>query len=120
VDEAQQVLAAIAGRPPSFFRAPVGLRSPLLDPVLAGSGLRYVSWTRRGLDGVSRDPALVLQRLTRDLAAGDVLLLHDSGRKLTRDGEPVVLAVLPALLERLAAAGLRSVSLPAACGGSTA
>src|SRR5262245_1176004 len=120
VEEAQQALAAISGQPPSFFRAPVGLRSPLLDPVLARCGLRYVSWTRRGLDGISSDPALVLRRLTRDLAAGDGLLLHDSGRMRTRHGEPVVLAVLPVLLERLAAAGLRSVPLPAACGGSTA
>ena len=119
VEEAQQALAAISGRRPSFFRAPVGLRSPLLDPVLAACGLRYVSWTRRGLDGISRDPVRVLRRLTRGIAAGDVLMLHDSARTRTPGGEPVVLAVLPALLEQLAAAGLRSVPLPAACDGST-
>lgn len=120
VEAAQRVLAGITGRAPWFFRAPIGLRSPLLDPVLAGCGLRYVSWTRRGLDGISGDPELVLRRLTRNLAAGDVLLLHDSGQTRTRDGEPVVLVVLPALLERLAAAGLTSVPLPTACGGYTA
>jgi peptidoglycan-N-acetylglucosamine deacetylase len=119
VEEAQQALAAISGRRPSFFRAPVGLRSPLLDPVLAACGLRYVSWTRRGLDGISRDPVQVLRRLTRGIAAGDVLMLHDSARTRTPGGEPVVLAVLPALLEQLAAAGLRSVPLPAAFDGST-
>lgn len=120
VEGAQAVITRITGRAPGFFRAPAGFRSPLLDPVLARSGLHYVSWTRRGFDTVDGDAAAVLGRLTRGLAAGDVLLLHDGGRARTRDGEPVVLAVLPALLERLAAAGLKPVPLPDACGdGST-
>ncbi|MGH8641916.1 MAG: polysaccharide deacetylase family protein, partial [Burkholderiales bacterium] len=120
VEAAQEALGRIAGRTPMFFRAPMGLRSPLLDPVLAAQGLRYVSWTRRGLDGVSRNPALVLRRLTDGLAAGDVLLLHDDARVRTPEGEPVVLAVLPRLLEALSAAGLKSVPLPAACRGEPA
>ena len=66
-----------------FFRAPAGFRSPLLDPVLAKCGMRYVSWTRRGYDAVRRDPRGVLQRLTRGLVAGDVLVLHDGARART-------------------------------------
>jgi peptidoglycan/xylan/chitin deacetylase (PgdA/CDA1 family) len=108
VESAQQTLTSIAGRPPAFFRAPAGFRSPFLDLVLSAAALRYVSWTRRGFDTVSRDPQRILQRLTRGLAAGDVLLLHDSA--------PVVLAVLPVLLGELAARGLRAVSLTTACG----
>ena len=119
VDAAQAVIDRIAGRAPAFFRAPAGFRSPLLDPVLAVRGLRYVSWTRRGFDTVDGDAAAVGRRLTRGLAAGDVLLLHDGGRARTVEGEPVVLAVLPRLLEQLAAAGLRSVTLPMACDGPT-
>lgn len=120
VDAAQAAIAGAAGRAPAFFRAPAGFRSPLLDPVLAARGLRYVSWTRRGFDTVRRDPEAVLRRLTRRLAAGDVLLLHDCAYSRTSRGEPVVLAVLPVLLERLAGAGLKSVSLPAACGDGPA
>lgn len=116
VDAAQAVLGDIAGRPPAFFRAPAGFRSPFLDPVLARRGLRYISWTRRGLDGIRCDPARVLRRLTRTLAAGDVLLLHDGAGVRSVTGEPVAVVVLPALLERLAAQGLHSVSLLAAFG----
>ena len=107
VETAQAALTAITGRAPQFFRAPMGLRSPLLGFVLARAGLRYVSWTRRGFDTVARDPARVLARLTSGLVAGDVLLLHDSGQ--------ASLAVLPPLLEQLAARGLNCVSLPQAC-----
>ncbi len=107
VESAQQTLTFLAGRPPAFFRAPVGVRSPFLDLVLSAAALRYASWTRRGLDTLSRDPQRILRRLTRGLAAGDVLLLHDS--------TPVVLVVLPALLGELAARGLKAVSLETVC-----
>jgi len=109
---AQATLAPLAGRPPAFFRAPFGLRSPFLAPAIRGLGLTYLSWTRRALDGARGDPAAGLARLTRGLAAGDILLMHDGRCARDRDGRPVVLAILPALLDELAARGLRSVSLP--------
>jgi peptidoglycan/xylan/chitin deacetylase (PgdA/CDA1 family) len=120
VQSVQTIIAGITGRAPRFFRAPAGFRSPLLDPVLAKCGLRYVSWTRRGFDVVARDPEWVLRRLTDGLAAGDILLLHDSGYSRTRDGTPVVLAVLPTLLARMKAKGLRSVTLAAGLGDGSA
>ena len=118
VDGAQAILTARAGRPPCFFRPPMGFRGPPLDGVLARSGLRHMAWTRRGYDARRRDPARVLRRLLRDLAAGDVLLLHDGNAARTQANQPVVLAVLPALLTALAARGLRAVSLPAAFDGA--
>jgi peptidoglycan/xylan/chitin deacetylase (PgdA/CDA1 family) len=56
----------------------------------------------------------VLQRLTRGLAAGDILLLHDGHCARAADGRPVVLHVLPALLDQVRAAGLVAVTLPQA------
>jgi peptidoglycan-N-acetylglucosamine deacetylase len=111
LEEAQAVIAGVAGRAPRYFRAPMGLRSPLLDPVLARCGLRYVSWTRRGFDSVHRDPRSVLRRLARSLAAGDILLLHDSRSARADDGTPVVLMVLPELLALIKSKGLKPVSL---------
>ncbi len=111
IGTAQEIIAAITGQPPAFFRAPMGIRNPLLDPVIARLGLRYITWTRRGFDTVTGDPAVVLDRLTRKLSAGDILLLHD---RRTRARRAIVLEVLPALLDRIAAAGLKPVSLPLA------
>jgi peptidoglycan/xylan/chitin deacetylase (PgdA/CDA1 family) len=116
VEAAQAVITGLTGRPPEFFRAPAGFRSPLLDPVLARCGLRYVSWTRRGFDAVDGNVRRVAARLTHGLAAGDVLVLHDRAYRRGPAGEPAALAVLAAVLERIAAAGLTCVSLPAACG----
>jgi peptidoglycan/xylan/chitin deacetylase (PgdA/CDA1 family) len=112
VGGAQARLTGLAGQVPRYFRAPMGLRSPMLQPVLARHGLRLAAWTRRGYDGVNGDAEAVLRRLTRNLGAGDVLLLHDGRCGRGQDGQPLVLAVLPLLLERVAASGLTPVCLP--------
>ena len=111
---AQDSLADITGQAPRFFRAPAGLRNPFLAPVLQRLDLQLVSWTRRGFDTVRSDPVAMLARLARGLGSGDILLLHDGHAARTRDGAPLVISVLPALLERIASAGLSTVTLPAA------
>jgi len=111
IESAQARLADLVGVAPRFFRAPAGLRNPLLAPVLERLGLELVSWTRRGYDTVRTEPSTVLARLCDGLDAGDILLLHDGHAARTATGQPVVLAVLPALLERTARAGLRPTTL---------
>jgi peptidoglycan/xylan/chitin deacetylase (PgdA/CDA1 family) len=114
IDAAQDALSQITGQRPVFFRAPAGLRNPFLAPVLHDKGLQLVSWTRRGFDTVFSDPEGVLARLSRDLRAGDILLLHDSNCEKAPSGKAVLLEVLPALLRRVEHAGLRTVTLPQA------
>ena len=111
VGRAQETIGAVTGRAPSFFRAPAGLRNPFLDPVLQRLSLQLASWSRRGFDTVRADPARVRASLERGLAAGDILLLHDGHAARTAADAPVILEVLPRLLESLESAGLRSVSL---------
>lgn len=114
IDRAQQTLTRITGQRPIFFRAPAGFRNMFLAPVLDEKNLRLVSWTRRGYDTVRSNPADVLARLTRNLAAGDILVLHDSSAERSPSGRPAMLKVLPELLRRIEAAGLHSVTLPQA------
>jgi peptidoglycan-N-acetylglucosamine deacetylase len=111
IEKAQEVITQITGYQPIYFRAPVGLRSPLLDPVLQSLNLKLVSWTRRGFDTITRNPTTVLARLERNLSAGDILLLHDGNSATTQDGKPIVLEVLPKLLAALQRAGLQAVAL---------
>ncbi len=106
IDSTQEVLQGTDGRPPTSFRAPAGIRSPILDFVLARRGLKLVSWTRRGFDTVDHDPKRVLRRLSRSLAPGDILLLHDGAAARDSDGKTVVLEVLPRLLDVIHRDGL--------------
>jgi peptidoglycan/xylan/chitin deacetylase (PgdA/CDA1 family) len=111
IGAAQARLADLVGIAPQWFRAPAGLRNPFLALVLDRLGLELVSWTRRGFDTVRREPEGVLARLGDGLGAGDILLLHDGHAARDAAGRPVPLTVLPALLERVTAAGLRPVTL---------
>jgi peptidoglycan/xylan/chitin deacetylase (PgdA/CDA1 family) len=115
IARAQDCIEAQIGTRPRFFRAPAGLRNPFLDPVLARLKLQLASWTRRGFDTVSGDAALVERRLVRRLSGGDILLLHDGNAARTRrGGAPLILEVLPRLLDSVAEASLRPVTLRAA------
>ena len=111
IGDAQAVLADTTGVLPHCFRAPAGLRNPLLDPVLHRLGLHLVSWTRRGYDTREADAGRVSARLLRGLAAGDILLLHDGHARRSASGQPVLLQVLPGVLQRLRQAGLHTVTL---------
>jgi len=114
IERAQDTIAATTGELPRFFRAPAGLRSPFLEPALARLDLRLASWTRRGFDTVNPNAGAVLGKLTRGLQGGDILLLHDGHAARTSSGSPVILEVLPRLLEAVAAAGLSPVTLRSA------
>ncbi|OYV40570.1 MAG: polysaccharide deacetylase family protein [Thiomonas sp. 20-64-5] len=111
---AQRTLSSITGTTPRFFRAPAGLRNPFLGPVLARQNLLLASWTRRGFDTRETRPAVVLQRLLRKLRPGDILLLHDGHAARTAQGRPVILDVLPPLLDAIRSANLTPVTLRAA------
>jgi peptidoglycan/xylan/chitin deacetylase (PgdA/CDA1 family) len=111
IASAQRTIRAATGRSPRFFRAPGGLRNPLLQPALTRAALRLASWTRRGFDTVNDDPSSVARQLLTGLRGGDILLLHDGNAARTRGGTPVIVDVLPVVLEALRRNGLHAVTL---------
>jgi len=113
IARAQDSIARATGDSPRFFRAPAGLRNPFLDPVLCRLQLRLATWTRRGFDTVSGDADTVYRRLVNSLQGGDILLLHDGNAARGRNGQPVILEVLPRLLEKLISRRLESITLRA-------
>ncbi len=114
ISRAQDAIGRVTGSNPRFFRAPAGLRNPFLEPVLARLGLRLASWTRRGFDTVNGNANAVYERLANALHGDDILLLHDGNAARARNGNPVILEVLPRLLDAVAAHQLRTVTLRSA------
>jgi peptidoglycan/xylan/chitin deacetylase (PgdA/CDA1 family) len=114
ITRAQHSISQVTGLPPQFFRAPAGLRNPFLDPILKSLGLTLASWTRRGFDTVNGDAGAVYRRLVNSLRGGDILLLHDGHAALGSAGIPVILEVLPRLLDTLHQHELTPVTLRAA------
>jgi peptidoglycan-N-acetylglucosamine deacetylase len=111
---AQDSIFQVTGSRPVFFRAPAGLRNPFLDPVLAHLKLRLASWTRRGFDTVNGNAQSVYERLANSLGGGDILLLHDGNAARGGNGKPVILEVLPRLLDAVTLRDLKPITLRSA------
>jgi peptidoglycan/xylan/chitin deacetylase (PgdA/CDA1 family) len=62
-----------------YFRPPVGIRNPFLDPQLSARGMNLVLWTARGLEGGGGDPDAALTRLARQVRPGAIVLAHEAG-----------------------------------------
>lgn len=108
---ASATLADITGLPAKYFRPIAGLRNPFLEPILCELDLQQVTWTRRGFDTQESQAPVVLQRLQKNLAAGDILLMHDGHSAGASQGAPVILSVLPTLLGTLKRRHLKPVTL---------
>ena len=115
IGDAQHTLQTLTGQTPLFFRPIAGLRNPFLEPLLQQLGLRLVSWTRRGYDTRAAEPARVYEKLTRNLTGGEILLLHDGNASRSAQGIPIILDVLPRLLDELARRNLKTVTLRDVC-----
>ncbi len=116
---ASDFIEQTTGTRPSWFRPPAGLLSPRIPLAVDLAGLRLVTWTASGRDGVhfTTVPAAVA-RLEKFIAPGAVLVLHDAARD--GDREPIACEVLRVVLDRMESAGLRSVRLSELCGGAPA
>jgi hypothetical protein len=82
--------------------------------VLCKLGLQLASWTRRGFDTRTRDAEVVARRLLNGLGARDILLLHEGNAARSAQGRPIVLDVLPTVLQAAQRAQLRCTTLRAA------
>ena len=109
--EAQDTLTRISGQRPLFFRAPAGLRNPFLGARAGGVEVDLASWSVRGFDTQAIHATRVGKTLLGGLHAGAILLLHDGHAARTPSGIPVILEVLPIVLDAAAVAGLRAVTL---------
>lgn len=73
------------GRRPRFFRPPYGLCNAESYEACADLGLELVYWSAWGLDWEPVSAERIAELVTRDLADGAIVLLHDSARWAPRD-----------------------------------
>ncbi|GMV28955.1 MAG: polysaccharide deacetylase [Rhodanobacteraceae bacterium] len=104
IERAQQTLTGLAGRPPRWFRAVVGMANPFVAAALKPSGLTRVAWCARGFDARESDPVRVVARIARGLRPGAIVLLHEGAPH----GRSV--AIVDAVLGHLAREGYVCVS----------
>jgi peptidoglycan-N-acetylglucosamine deacetylase len=108
----ERALEAATGRLPArLFRPPHGARSPWLTSTVRRLGYRLCGWDGHVFDTARPGVDVIVERTTKLLAPGAVVLLHDgdgSGHGALRDQ---TVDALPAILDAASVQGLRSVPL---------
>ena len=110
IERGADILAALTGRPPRYFRPPWGQLNLEAYRHVVRRGVRPVLWSLRpeGWLPLAR-PTGIVQAVARTLHPGAILDLHDGGGLL---GTPARTAqALPALLTLLRAQGYRCLTL---------
>jgi peptidoglycan/xylan/chitin deacetylase (PgdA/CDA1 family) len=113
-----RVAAALGDGALPVHRAPYGAYTLAALREVRARGWTPLLWSRWGHDWRARaTPADVAAEVTRDLAPGDVLLLHDADDYSAAGSWRTTVAALPRVIDAIAAAGLRTAPVTA---GSTA
>jgi peptidoglycan-N-acetylglucosamine deacetylase len=100
------------GRSPQVYRPPFGVFSVVGPALVRRRNWRMLLWSRWGRDWEGRaTPASIAARATRDLTAGDVVLLHDADTYSSEGSWRRTAAAMPAVLDAVYRAGLRTVAV---------
>lgn len=70
-----------SGKLMQLYRPAFGVTNPRIKKALGVLKLQSIGWNVRSLDTTSRSPEAVLNRITKDLSKGDIVLLHDTSSK---------------------------------------
>ncbi|MBC7387922.1 MAG: polysaccharide deacetylase family protein [Opitutaceae bacterium] len=82
--KASYTIANCIQNKPLLFRPPFGVTNPKIGRSVKMLGLSCVGWNKRSLDTVSNNSQAILNRVTRNLKAGDIILFHDNLKATTQ------------------------------------
>jgi peptidoglycan/xylan/chitin deacetylase (PgdA/CDA1 family) len=111
-DRAVDAIGGATGIRPQLYRPPYGVLSRGGLAEVRARGWRPLLWSTWGRDWERRaTPASIAHRATRDLRAGDVVLLHDSDAYSSVGSWRATVAAVPSVLDAVAAIGASAESV---------
>ncbi|MBS1765771.1 MAG: polysaccharide deacetylase family protein [Bacteroidetes bacterium] len=90
VNRCSDTIEKITGVRPTIFRPPFGVTNPRYAYLLQTTGLKSIGWTIRSYDTTIENEKKLYNRITSQLKAGSIVLLHDTSTTTIR--------MLPALI----------------------
>ena len=103
LDATDRQIEEITGRRPRFFRPPFGVTNPMIAQAVEAGGYKTIGWSVRSFDTIIKDADKLLKRVTKPLAAGDIVLFHDYSDSM--------LDILPRFIEFARRTGFEIVPL---------
>lgn len=103
LNKTKAIIKDLIGKEMLLYRPAFAATNPMIERAVKKLKLSSIGWNVRSLDTTSRSQKLILNRITRKVSKGDVILLHDTSAK--------TIAVLEQLLLFLKEKNLKSVTV---------
>lgn len=76
-----EIIQKIIGKKTVLFRPPFGVTNPNIANAVQETKHKVIGWNVRSLDTVIKNEEKILNRITKKLQKGDIILLHDTSNK---------------------------------------
>jgi peptidoglycan/xylan/chitin deacetylase (PgdA/CDA1 family) len=78
IEKTDALLEKLTSKKINFFRPPYGVTTPSIRRALKLTGHKTIGWNIRSLDGGTKNQELILNRITKRVSPGGIVLLHDT------------------------------------------
>jgi peptidoglycan/xylan/chitin deacetylase (PgdA/CDA1 family) len=99
--DTDKAIEKVIHKKPNFFRPPFGVTNPMVAKAVKKGGYKTIGWSIRSFDTVTKNGSVLLERVTRSLKGGDIILFHEYST--------ATLEILPEFLDEVANLGLKIV-----------
>ncbi|MFT3826147.1 MAG: polysaccharide deacetylase family protein [Chitinophagaceae bacterium] len=103
LQQMDNTMEAATGLKPLLFRPPYGVTNPNLAKAIRKGGYTPIGWNIRSLDTVIKDEQQLLEKVTKSIKPGAIVLFHDTSK--------TTLAILPSFIRYVTAQGYSIVRL---------
>jgi len=91
IENTNTTISSIINKEMKLFRPPYGVTNPAITKALKHTKHHVIGWNIRSLDTVKKDEKEILNRITKNIKPGAVILLHDSQEITVRVLEQLLL-----------------------------
>lgn len=108
-----RLIESATGKKTRLFRPPRGIYSNAVRKLLVEEGYQMVLWAASGLDWQGVSARRIVRRVLRYARPGGIILLHDGGALIRKEGASrrSTVEALPLIIDGLVGKGYRIVSL---------
>lgn len=97
------IIEDVIGKEMKLYRPAFAATNPMIERAVKQLKVSVIGWNVRSLDTTARSEKMILNRITRKVSSGDIILLHDTSAK--------TMVVLEQLLLFLQEKNLKSVTV---------
>ena len=93
IQKTDTLIEQITTKKNQYFRPPFGVTNPHIAKAIKQTKHKVIGWNIRSLDTVIEDENKILERITKKLQSGSIILLHDTSDKSLRVLEQLLLTL---------------------------